>query len=110
MIDVVFVNSVGRRGTVARKWPPLGGHTIVVGRMAGDSEIPDDLMGFHLARALGRYLGAASGPSPQDPRNLMYPGDPLSLDPTKVRLLPEQIERVHRGLTTNRGQTADRHN
>ena len=109
MINVVFVNSLGRRGTVARPWPPLRGDSIVVGRVSGDREVSDDLLGFHLARSLTRHLGDTGRP-PQDPRNLMSPGDPLSLDPTKIQLLPDQIERVHRALSANPGRRADRHN
>lgn len=110
MIDLVVVNRIGRRDTAVRSWPPLGGDTIVVGRTTASGEVEDEVLGYHLAREIGRRLGIDRGGSPQDPRNLMYRGAPLSVDPSKIHLLPEQIERVHRTLAASGGRGAVRHN
>ncbi|MDX1394420.1 MAG: hypothetical protein R3195_08515 [Gemmatimonadota bacterium] len=109
-IDVVFVNRIGRRDTVARAWPPVGGDTIVVGRATASGEVSDELMGYHLAREVGRLLGIDRGRPPEDPRNLMYRGAPLSVDPSRIHLLPHQVERVHRTLAGTGERRAVRHN
>jgi len=109
MISVVFVNRVGRRGRIARRWPPFAGDTIVVGRVARRGEIRDDMMGYGLARELGRYLGLRREPQSKDPWNLMCRGRPPGLDPARIHLLPEQIQEVHRVLAFGNAR-ADRHN
>lgn len=110
MIDVAVVHRIGRRRTVARRTPAFRGHTIVIGRTMKRGEIRDALMGYGLAHELGHYLGLEHRSARDHPRNLMFPGKPLSLDPANFRLLPDQIQRVHRVLAANRGRRADRHN
>lgn len=110
MIDVAFVNRVGRRNTVARRYPPRFGSTIAVGRVVKRGEVEDELMGYGLAHELGHYLGLGHPSSRDDPRNLMSPGSPVSLEPEDIRLHRGQIERVHRVLASNAGRKADRHN
>lgn len=110
MIDVVFVNRIGRRSTVAKRYPPVIRNTLAVGRVVKRGEIGDELMGYGLAHELGHYLGIGHQSSRGDPRNLMFPGNPVSLDPANIRLLRDQIERVHRVLAADTGRKADRHN
>ncbi len=110
MIDVVFVNRIGRRNTVARRSPPIGRTTIVVGRVVKRGEVQDALMGHGLAHELGHYLGLGHRSSREDPRNVMFPGKPVSLDPANIHLHPDQVQTVHRILAARRGRKVDRHN
>lgn len=110
MIDVVFLHRIGRRGTVARRTPPLGRAAIVVARSTRRGEVRDELMGHALARELGHHLGLRRRSGREHPRNLMTPGKPLSLDPANIEVLPEQVEVVHRVLAGRHGRGVDRHN